>query len=468
MTDPVFLTISEAAALIASKKLSATELVTACITKTKKLDPQLDSYITFTPESALEAAKAADSEIAKGVYRGPMHGIPIGLKDIYDTAGVRTTAHSKLLADRVPTKDAFTVAQLKTAGAIICGKLGTYEFAMGGPSFDVLSAPARNPWDPSRTTAGSSSGSGAAVAAGLCLGATGSDTAGSIRGPAAHCALTGIKPTYGLLSRSGILPLAQSMDHAGPLCWTSHDAALMLQAMTGYDAQDPACASRDVPDYTAKLGQSLRGKTIGLVRHFYEKDHVASAAVIAGIESALTVFKELGCKIVDVTLPPLYDFTAAGMVIMLAEAFAIHEESLTKSPELYGENARDRLVMGAFIGSIDYMHALQRRRELALAVNAAAANVDVLLTATVPSIAAKMTEVPKWSFYEKPSYSTPTNITGQPAMAVCCGFSPEGMPLSIQIIGRAFDEQTVFQFGDAYEKATTWRSRRPAIALTAA
>lgn len=467
MSDPAFLTIAEAAALIAAKKMSSTELVQACLARTEKLDSKLDAYITFTPDLALAAAKIADQEIARGAYRGPMHGIPIGLKDIFDTAGVRTTAHSRLLADRVPDKDAFAVTQLKAAGAIICGKLGTYEFAMGGPSFDVLGPPARNPWDPTRTTAGSSSGSGAAVAAGLCLGATGSDTAGSIRSPAAQCGLAGIKPTYGLVSRSGILPLAQSLDHAGPLCWTSHDAALMLQAMAGYDPDDPACAARAVPDCTAKLGESLRGKTIGVVSHFYEEDHIASDAVVGGIEAALVVYQQLGCRIVEVRLPSLRDFSAVGMVIMLAEAYAIHEKALASNPELYGENARDRLVMGAFVSGADYLQALRRRRELALEVHAAKAEVDVMLTATSPFTAPKLHEVPKWGFFENPSFSTPSNVTGLPAMAVCCGFTPEGLPLSIQLIGHAFDEQTVFQFGHAYEAATIWRGRRPPIALAA-
>lgn len=465
MTSPAFLTIAEAAALIANKRLSPIELVQSCIDRTLKLDPKLNAYITFTPELALHAAQLAEADISQGTYHGPLHGIPIGLKDIFDTAGLRTTAHSRIHENRIPAKDAYTVRKLKSAGAIVCGKLGTYEFAMAGPSFDVLAPPALNPWDVTRTTAGSSSGSGAAVAAGLCLGATGSDTAGSIRSPAAQCGLAGLKPTYGLLSRTGIIPLAQSLDHAGLLCWTSQDAALMLQAMAGYDADDPASANRTIPDYSAKLNQSLRGKTIGLIRHFYERDNVATDEVVAGIDSALEVFKELGCSIVQIELPSLHEFAAAGTIIMLAEALAIHEQTMKTTPELLGELVRDRLTMASFISGADYIHALRKRRELALQVHRAAADVDVMLTATTPSTAAKLREVSKWAMFEKPGYSIPFNLTGLPALAACCGFSREGLPLSLQIVGHAFDEATVVQFGNAYETATAWRSRRPAIAL---
>lgn len=463
--DPTLLTIAEAARLIGAKKLSPLELVKACIAKTETLEPKLSTYVTFTPELALEAAKVAEAEAMKGAVRSPMHGIPVGLKDIYDTAGTLTTGHSRLLKDRVPKEDAFTVAKLREAGAVITGKLGTFEFAIGGPSFDILTPPARNPWDPKRMTGGSSSGSGAAVAAGMVLGATGSDTGGSIRSPSALCGLAGIKPTYGLLSRRGILPLSQTLDHAGPMCWTVEDAALMLQGMAGHDALDPAAANVAVKDYAGKIGESVKGKTIGVVRHFYETDHVAADSVKTAMEEAIKVFKSLGCVIKEVTLPPLMDFAATGLIIMSSEAFAIHEKDLQKTPELYGEIARDRISLGGLLTGADYVQALRQRRELSLAVEAAMLGVDCLFTAASPFPAPEIDKVPKWLMYQKPSITMPFNVTGLPALAVCAGYEAgSGLPLSFQLVGHAFDEPTVFQLGAAYEAATSWRKIRPALA----
>jgi aspartyl-tRNA(Asn)/glutamyl-tRNA(Gln) amidotransferase subunit A len=462
--DPTLLTIRQASELMAARKLSPVELTKACIARTEALDGTLAAYVNFTPELALDAARAAEAEMARGEHRGALHGIPIGLKDIYDTAGIATTGHSNLLKDRVPDEDAFTVARLKDSGAVITGKLGTFEFAIGGPSFDLFVPPARNPWDVSRTTGGSSSGSGAAVAAGMTLGATGSDTGGSIRGPASLCGLAGIKPTYGLLSRRGILPLSQSLDHAGPMCWTVEDAALMLQAMAGHDPLDPASAPRATADFTASIGHSVKGKTIGVIRHFHERDHEAAPPVLAAIEEALAVFRSFGCIVKDVTLPPLIDFAATGIVIMSCEAFAIHEKDLKATPELYGEIARDRISMGGLLTGADYVQALRQRRELCAAVAEAMIGVDVLLTAGSPFPAQPIDKVPKWLMYQKPSITMPFNVTGLPALALCSGFEPgTGLPVAIQLIGHAFDEATVFQFGHAYEQATNWRSVRPPI-----
>ncbi|MER2634767.1 MAG: amidase [Rhizobiaceae bacterium] len=463
-SDPTLLTIREASTLMAERKLSPVELAKACIARTEALDGALSTYVTFTPELALEAAATAEAEIAAGGHRGPMHGIPIGLKDIYDTAGVATTGHSKLLRSRVPSEDAFTVAKLRDSGAVITGKLGTFEFAIGGPSFDLFVPPARNPWDTTRTTGGSSSGSGAAVAVGMVLGATGSDTGGSIRGPSSLCGLAGIKPTYGLLSRRGILPLSQSLDHAGPMSWTVEDAALMLQGMAGHDPLDPACADVIAADFTAKLGQPVKGKTIGVIRHFHESDHEAAPPVLAAIDEAIAVFKSLGCVIRDVTLPPLMDFASVGIIILSAEAFAIHETDIRSTPELYSEIARDRIIMGGLLTGADYVQALRRRHELCAAVAEAMIGVDVLLTAGSPFPAQPIDKVPKWLMYHKPSITMPFNVTGLPALAVCCGYEPDtGLPLAMQLVGHAFDEATVLQLGHAYELATNWRSVRPSL-----
>src|SRR5215470_7772315 len=261
-----YLTIAEAARLIEAGELSPVDLVDSRLDRIARLDTRLHSFIRVLADDAGREARAAAAEIAAGRYRGPLHGIPIGLKDIYETAGVATTGHSKVMQDHVPQKDAFSVQRLREAGAIVVGKLATHEFAFGGPSFDLPWPPARNPWDLRRFTGGSSSGTGAAVAAGLVLGGTGSDTGGSIRGPAAYCGLAGIKPTYGLVSRMGILPLAFSLDHAGPLAWNAEDCAILLQAMAGHDPSDPASVDRRVPDYRAALRADLRGIRIGIAR----------------------------------------------------------------------------------------------------------------------------------------------------------------------------------------------------------
>ena len=463
-SDPTLLTIAEASALFESKALSPVELAKACIAKTEAIDGTLSSYITFTPEAALDAAKRAEAAIMSGKRLSPLQGIPIGLKDIYDTAGVATTGHSRLMQSRVPADDATTVTKLKEAGAAITGKLGTWEFASGGPSFDLFHPIARNPWNPEHQTGGSSSGSAAAVAAGLVLGAMGTDTGGSIRSPSALCGISGIKPTYGLVSRKGVLPLSQSLDHAGPMAWTARDCAMMLQVLAGHDPADPASAREAIPDYTAMLGQPVKGLKIGVVRHFYEKDHVATESVRGAVEDAVAVFRDLGCSIHDVVLPPLIEFAAVNLTIMSAEAYSIHQQHLIKTPELYGEICRDRVMLGSLVSGADYLNAQRRRRELCEEVARAMADVDVLLTAASPFPAQKLGEVPKWLMYEKPSITAPFNVTGLPAMATCAGFDAAGLPLSIQIIGKPFTEAVVLALADAHETATAWRSRRPAIA----
>src|SRR5258708_7219838 len=325
---PEYLTIAEAARLIERKELSPVELVGSRLDRIARLDGRLNSFIRVLADEARAAARAAEAEIAAGKYRGPLHGIPIGLKDIYETAGIATTGHSKVMQNHVPKADGFSVARLRAAGAIVMGKLATHEFALGGPSFDLPWPPARNPWDTTRFTGGSSSGTGAAVAAGLVLGGTGSDTGGSIRGPAAYCGLAGIKPTYGLISRAGILPLAFSLDHAGPLAWNAEDCAILLQAMAGHDPADPASANRPIPDYRAALKGDVKGLRIGLVRHFYERDNEANPATRAAIAAAAQTLEGLGCTVRELTLSPLADWASCGMASMQCEADAVHEATV--------------------------------------------------------------------------------------------------------------------------------------------
>jgi aspartyl-tRNA(Asn)/glutamyl-tRNA(Gln) amidotransferase subunit A len=460
---PEYLTIAEATRLIAAKELSPVELLDSRLQRIEQLDGRLNSFIRVLADEARAIARTAEAEIAAGHYRGPLHGIPIGLKDIYETAGIATTGHSKVMQDHVPATDAFSVAQLRTAGAVVVGKLATHEFAFGGPSFDLPWPPARNPWDTARFTGGSSSGTGAAVAAGLVLGGTGSDTGGSIRGPSAYCGLAGIKPTYGLISRMGILPLAFSLDHAGPMAWTAEDCAILLQAMAGHDPADPASANQPIPDYRAALQAGVKGLRIGLIRHFYERDNEANAATREAIEAAAQKFAELGCSVHDVTLSPLGDWASCGVLMMLAEAYTIHEHNLRQRFTDYGEIFRDRMVLAGLITAADYIQALRRRRELIAELDRAMADLDLVMTAAAPSEAPRIEEVGKFAIMERPSLTMPFNVTGSPAMSVCCGYTEAGLPLSFQIVGKRFEDSTVLRAAHAYEQATPWRGRRPGL-----
>jgi aspartyl-tRNA(Asn)/glutamyl-tRNA(Gln) amidotransferase subunit A len=458
---PDFLTIAAAARLIEQRELLPVELVDSRLARIEKLDGQLHSFIRVLADQARADARAAETEIKAGRYRGPLHGIPIGLKDIYETAGVATTGHSKVMQDHVPKADAFSVTRLRDAGAIVMGKLATHEFAFGGPSFDLPWPPARNPWDTTRFTGGSSSGTGAAVAAGLVLAGTGSDTGGSIRGPAAFCGLAGIKPTYGLISRRGILPLGFSLDHAGPMAWTAEDCAILLQAMAGHDPADPGSANHPIPDYRAALRGDVKGLRIGLIRHFYERDNEANAATRQAIDAAAKTLAGLGCSVRDVTLSPLADWAACGVTIMLSEAYAIHEANLRSRFTDYGEIFRDRMVLAGLITAADYVQALRRRRELIAELDTAMADLDLVMTAAAPSEAPPIDQVPKFTIMDRPSLTIAFNVTGSPAMSVCCGYTDSGLPLSFQIVGKRFDDATVLRLAHAYEQATPWRGRRP-------
>jgi aspartyl-tRNA(Asn)/glutamyl-tRNA(Gln) amidotransferase subunit A len=458
-----YLTIAEAARLIEAGELSPVELVESRLDRIARLDTRLHSFIRVLADDAGREARAAAAEIAAGRYRGPLHGIPIGLKDIYETAGVATTGHSKVMQDHVPQADAVAVAKLREAGAVIVGKLATHEFALGGPSFDLPWPPARNPWDLNRFTGGSSSGTGAAVAAGLVLGGTGSDTGGSIRGPAAYCGLAGIKPTYGLISRRGILPLAFSLDHAGPLAWTAEDSAILLQAMAGRDPADPGSADVPIPDYRAALQRDVKGLRLGVVRHFYERDNAANAATREAIEAAVRTLKSLGCTVQEVTLSPLADWVACGMVIMLCEAYAIHEANLLRRFTDYGEMFRDRMALAGLISGADYVQALRRRRELVDELDRAMVGLDLILTASAPTEAPPIDAVGKFATFERPLLTMPFNVTGSPAMSICCGYTDGGLPLSLQLVGKRFDDATVLRLAHAYEQKTPWRQRRPAL-----
>ena len=296
-----------------------------------------------------QGVQFTSADFLAGLEAGPLHGIPIGFKDIYNTAGIRTTGHSDLFKDHIPSEDAFTVTLLRQAGAVITSKLATWEFAIGGSSFDLPWPPARNPWNTTLDPSGSSSGSAVAVAAGLCMGAMGSDTGGSIRGPAAWCGIAGHKPTYGLLSRRGILPLSFSLDHAGPMCWTSEDCALMMQVLVRHDPLDPGSARIPPADYTVALGNSLSGLRIGILRHFFETDLLTDPETIAALENSVVALRDMGAIIGDVKLSPFGVYADCGSLISRSEAYSIHQHWLRTSPERYGAFGRHRLMAGAFI-----------------------------------------------------------------------------------------------------------------------
>jgi aspartyl-tRNA(Asn)/glutamyl-tRNA(Gln) amidotransferase subunit A len=467
-TELHWLTIADAARLIESRRLSPLELTDALLARIDALDPQLNAFLLPTPEKARGQAKAAEREIMAGRYRGPLHGIPFGLKDIYATAGIRTTSHSKICENLVPTEDATTAAKLYQAGGVLLGKLATHEFAHGGPSFDLPWPPARNPWNRDHFTGGSSSGAGAAVAAGFVPAALGSDTGGSIRGPAALCGIVGLKPTYGLVSRAGVYANSFTFDHAGPMTWTVEDCAILLQAIAGYDPKDPASANRPIPDYRGALTGDIRGLRIGIVRHLYEDDITVAPEVRAALEEAYAVFRSLGATLEDVRIRPAADYYAVKITIAESEQYAIHEEELRTRPGDFGADFLGRALPAVLYSGTDYVQAQRERRLMVAQMTPIYEKFDVLVTPTTPAPAPRLGTWRTISFWQNSSLTTPFNVTAGPALAQCMGFTPIGLPLSLQLAGRPFDEATVLRAAHAYETATNWRSRRPSVDPAAA
>jgi aspartyl-tRNA(Asn)/glutamyl-tRNA(Gln) amidotransferase subunit A len=461
-TDLHFLTIAEAASLIERRKLSPVALTRAFLDRIAAVDPQLNAYLLVTAEQALDQARVAEAEIMSGNYRGPMHGIPFALKDIYCTSGIRTTSHSRTRADYVPDFDATTVAKLHQAGAILLGKLATHEFAHGGPSFDLPWPPARNPWNREHLTGGSSSGSGASVAAGLAMGALGSDTGGSIRNPAALCGLAGLKPTYGLVSRFGVYTNSFSYDHAGPMTWSIEDCAIMLQAIGGHDPRDPASAKQAVPDYRAALTGSIKGLRIGVLRHLFEDDAPLAPAAKTALEAAFDVLRGLGATLEDTRIRPAEVYHDVKITGAESELYAVHEPVLRTRLGDFGEDFLGRTLGALLISAADYVQASRWRRVLVAEMAPLYTNYDVLVTAG-PGPAPRLDSWRTINFWQRPSLTTPFNVLGGPALAQCIGFTDDGLPLSMQIVGRPFDDATVLRVAHAYEGATPWRASRPLL-----
>ena len=461
-SDLVELTIGEAAGLIRTGTISPAELVTAYLDRIERLDPSINSYITVTAELALEQARSLEAELAAGRDRGPLHGIPIALKDNMDTAGILTTAASELFADRVPTGDSEVYRRLRDAGAILLGKLNLHEFAYGGTSAITHFGPVHNPWNLDYIPGGSSGGSAAAVAARLCPAALGTDTLASIRQPAAFCGVVGLKATHGLASIRGIVPISETLDHVGPLCRTVEDAALVLQAIAGYDPFDPVSIRADIPSYASALGSPTAALRIGLPRDpFWLRldPDIASAT-----ETALGVIDGLSAEVRDVTLPDTPDFG-----VLLAEAYAYHDEYLdiAENHARYDPATLERIIAAGNFSAAEYIDV---RRELELTRKAVAAvfdDVDLLVTPTTPSLPDEIVSA------EGPTTPTgaestvrntsPFNIYGIPTISVPCGFSDSGLPIGLQISGPRLGEPQVLALAHAYEQATDWHERRPQL-----
>jgi aspartyl-tRNA(Asn)/glutamyl-tRNA(Gln) amidotransferase subunit A len=444
--------------MLRSGTVTAETLARDALARIAARDPALHAFVLVTEDRALEDARRADSELKAGRDRGPFHGIPYALKDIYDTAGIRTTCHSKLRLNVVPNEDSVAAARLREAGGVLLGKLATHEFAIGGPSFDLPFPPARNPWNPEHVTGGSSSGSGSAVAARMVRMAMGSDTGGSIRGPAAWCGTVGIKPTYGRVSRRGVFPLSWTLDHVGPLTRSVEDAAITLQVLAGHDPKDPASADVPVPNYRADLEKGVAGLRIGIPRAFFATASATTPDAVAALDRTAAQLRAAGALVEDVELPDYRLFAAAGGVIMRAEAFAIHEADMQTRLLDYGEITANRFILGAAITAADFIHALRARRELTDAVNTSLLRYDGLLTLPTLRTAPRFDE-PTDSFASaSPIQTIPFNVTGHPAMSVPVGLGAKALPLGVQIAGRPFDEATVFRIGRAVEELSGWES----------
>ena len=464
MSDDLhYMSAAEAGRKIAAKELSSAELTDALLARTDAIDGKLNAYIRVLGDQARASAKVADAEIASDGSKGPLHGVPVGLKDIIDLEGVHTTAHSKLLLDNVATSDAFVTAKLKAAGAVITGKLSTHEFAIGGPAFDLPFPPARNPWNPEHHPGGSSSGAGTSVAAGMVPAALGSDTGGSVRNPASCCGIVGIKPTYGRVSRIGVVPLSFSLDNVGPLTRTVEDNALMLQAIAGHDPKDPASAPRPVDDYMDRLKSGVKGLKIGLIRHFYNEDMIADEEMTAGIENAAKLLESMGAEVREIRLPPLSQYAACNRVILLSEAYAIHQKDLQTRPGDYSATTRRRLLPGAFMSGADYVNATRMREKLVAAFNEAMQGLDAAVTVSSHETPANLSDMQEVERTYARQARAPFNLIGNPAIAIPSGFHSDGLPLALQIVGRAFDEAMCFRIAWAVEQELGLGTQRPPV-----
>jgi aspartyl-tRNA(Asn)/glutamyl-tRNA(Gln) amidotransferase subunit A len=454
-----FTTISELSQRLRGREVSSVEITQDCLVRIERLNSALNAFITVMSESALAEARRAEAEILRGEWRGPLHGVPIALKDLIDTAGVRTTAASALYKDRVPDQDAEVVRRLRRAGAVIVGKNNLHEFAYGGSSLVSHFGDVHNPWGVGRIAGGSSGGSAAAVVAGLAHAAIGTDTAGSIREPAALCGCVGLKPTYGRVSSRGVIPLSPSLDHVGPLAATVEDAAIVLQAIAGYDSTDVTTADVPVADYVSALRQGAKSLRVGVPRGYFFED--LDPEVASAMEHALRGISTLVAEIKEVQLEVPTDRT-----LQMAESYAYHAENVAKSLDLYQPETVRRIRSGEKISAAEYLERCRELEEARRSIGQVFAEVDVLVTPTMPMPAPAIADLRANPEALRPAElrllrnTRPFNVWGLPTISVPCGFTQSGLPIGLQIAGPHWREDLVLQLAHAYERATAWHKRR--------
>ncbi|MGH7376264.1 MAG: amidase [Candidatus Methylomirabilales bacterium] len=465
-TDLPLLSLAEVARLLKRRTVSPVEVTRAVLDQIAAVNHRLNAFLTVTGDEALAAARRAERAIRAGRYRGPLHGVPVSVKDLVQTAGIRTTCGSRILADWIPDADATLIRRLREAGAILIGKTHLHEFAYGPTNLNPHYGPARNPWDPGRMTGGSSGGSGVAVATGCSYASIGTDSGGSVRIPAAICGVVGLKPTYGRISRAGIFPLSWSQDHAGPITRTVTDAALALQALAGFDPADPGSSRQPVPNFSRGLTAGVKGLRLGVPREFFWDD--VDPEVAEAVKKAVVVLAGLGASVREVHWPMAAEAKALSFLIMGAEAFSVHERWLKERPEDYGPDVRQRLAQGVTILAADYLRAQRLRRRFIESLAAVFKTCDVLLTPTAAVAAPHLEETTlRWASGPEtvtaalPRLTRAFNLTGTPVLSVPCGFTSGRIPVGLQVAGRAFDEATVLRVGHAYEQAAGIQVPRP-------
>ena len=455
-----FLSAVELARAYARRDLSPVEVTRELLARIERLDPELRAFVALMPERALAEAQAAEAAIGRGEAPGPLCGVPVGIKDLIDVAGLPCAAGSRILKDRMPASDAFVVERLTAQGVVFLGKQNLHEFAYGITTTNDHFGTCRNPWDRSRVPGGSSGGSGAALAAGLCVAAIGTDSGGSIRIPSAACGVVGLKPTLGRVSRRGVFPLAWSLDHVGPMTRTVADAALVLEAIAATDPSDPWCASAPALESLEKIESSVRGLRFGVPGTPFEDD--LEPAVAAAVEDAIGVLAGLGARCVTIDARPLRDAYTAFHAVLATEASAIHERWMRERRNEYGPLTRQALARGFFVSGVEYVNARREQSRVRGALDAMLETVDVLVTPTLPrtapAVGAPMSREPAEAWNR---LVVPFSLAGLPALTVPCGFDPGGLPIGLQIAGRAFDEASVLRVGAAYERATEWHRRHP-------
>jgi len=455
-------TVAAAGAWLRERRISSEALTAALLARAHAAQATLGAFIAFTDGAALDAARAADADFARGVDRGPLQGIPLGIKDLIATADAPTTANSRVLDPAWGQRaDATVVGRLRAAGAVLLGKLALHEFATGWPDPSTGFPVVRNPWDPARTPGGSSSGTGAAVAAGLVLAGLGTDTSGSIRGPSAFCGISGLKPTFGRVSKEGCVPLGYSLDSIGPMARTARDCALLLQALAGYDPADPCSAAAPVPDYTVGLDGALAGVRVGVPRAYFFDAPDLDGEVRAAVLAAVDAMAAAGARIVDVALPSAAAAAAATTVTIRAESYAYHEADLRRRPARYGRHTRQVLQLGLLFSAADFLQAQRVRAVLRAECAAALAAADVLVTPTMLTPAGAFAGYDPDARIASPSFTGLWNLAGLPALSVPCGFTAGGLPVGMQLIGRPFAEPLVLKVGDAYQRLSDWHTRTP-------